>query len=170
MKKLLVLLAVAAMVGFAGSAMATDVNTGTLTVTAQIPDECLVGTSSLAFGQYSYINGNGSTDLSGTGSITAKCTINSVPAIRLGASPNEDPYTNQRQMMKISDSDLLAYNLYQDIGKQTIWLSTQTAFGIYELRGNGISELSVPLYGTIPQGQNKPGGYYTDSVPILVIW
>ncbi len=83
------LLEIAVVLGIASIANAAfgAANSGTLTVTATIANECMVGTSSLSFGAYSFVNANAAVNSAGTIKVT--CTSGSVPWVALGAATQD---------------------------------------------------------------------------------
>ena len=158
------LLKIAVVIGIASVANAAfgAANSGTLTVTATIADECMVGTSGLAFGAYSFVNANAA--VNGAGTIKVTCTSGSVPKVALGASANEA--SGQRSMA--SGANLLSYNLFSDASRLVAWDSATAPITYASATGDGTTEKSIDVYGTIPAGQNKPSGSYSDPVPVSV--
>ena len=67
-------------------------------MTANIQNECMVGTSAVSFGQYSYVDTNLTTDLTGTGDINLTCTTGAAPKIVLGVGSAGEGTAHQRQM------------------------------------------------------------------------
>jgi spore coat protein U-like protein len=166
MKKTLVVLAMVAIASVASVAFAEETqNSGTLNVTAYVEKECLVGTSSLAFGEYSYIYENKTDALNGSGTISLTCTSGAAPKVVLGVGTSGEGSSNQRQLSDGS-SHLLNYNLFSDSARETIWKSN-TAAVASGLTGDGTAH-TMNVYGTIPGAQNKPAGNYADAVPITI--
>ena len=141
-----------------GVALATD-----LPVSAEITNTCSIGTvTALAFGAYDPIVANATTDLHGTGSIALTCTLGDAAAT-VGLTLGGQPVSTQRYMS--DGTDTLAYNLYSNTGYSTAW--DDSANKVTAPTGTGLPQ-TLTVYGSIPHGQNKPAGRYSDAVPIDV--
>ena len=134
---------------------------GTLSVTATVVAACNVTTSdAVAFG--SSINNLNGAAINGTGALHVQCTTGSTPSIALGQGLNDadGSETAPQRRMKANTSDYLAYDLYSDEERTTVWGAGTAAVGITP---NG-SDQTINVYGKIAAGQNAaPGGSYSDS-------
>jgi spore coat protein U-like protein len=150
---------------FAGSAVASTAG-GTLTVTANIATSCSINSPTLAFGNYAPIGANASSPLDQQADVTWTCTATTPIVIWLNEGNNKATGSvlsaPQRQMA--SGGNMLAYFLYSDEGRGTLWGSTD-ATSPFLLEGTG-SPQSATIYGRIPAGQPNVPGAYTDSVTI----
>ncbi|HXA83660.1 MAG TPA: spore coat U domain-containing protein [Candidatus Dormibacteraeota bacterium] len=151
---------------FAGSAFASNTAAGTLTVTANIATSCTINSPTLAFGSYAPIGANATAPLDHQVDLTWTCTSNTPIVIWLNEGNNKAVGSvlsaPQRQMA--SGTNMLAYFLYSDTGRGTLWGSTD-ATSPFLLTGTG-SPQSATIYGRIPGGQANIPGAYSDSVTI----
>jgi spore coat protein U-like protein len=149
----------------AGSAFAATTS-ATLTVTANIATSCSINSPTLAFGTYAPIGANVTTPLDQQVDLTWTCTVNTPIVIWLNEGNNKATGSvlsaPQRQMA--SGGNMLAYFLYSDFGRGTLWGSTD-ATSPFLLTGTG-SPQSATIYGRIPGGQPNVAGTYSDSVTI----
>jgi spore coat protein U-like protein len=113
----------------------------------------------LAFGPYDVFS---SQDRLGAGSITVTC--DQAFSIALGAGANSNDYHARRLL---GPSGYLAYNLYSDVNRVTVWADSSDP--THTVSGAGTSQAqSFVVYGLIPAGQNVPVGTYSDSILVLV--
>jgi spore coat protein U-like protein len=177
--------AMVAGLGIATSSWAAGAATSTVTVTATVPQTCIVSTSNVAFGTYDPVTANSTatginllTTGDPNGSVSVTCTKGSTTVdVDLGNGSNL--LGTDRQM--ISGSDLLKYQLYK--------ASTQApaaACASANIWGSGIAggTTLTPLTpnwaagtakvfnicGFIAKGQDIPPGAYTDAVVATVTY
>jgi spore coat protein U-like protein len=151
----------------AGVAQAGSSNTS-LGVSAAVTDNCTISTAPVAFGSYDPASANATTALDSTGTVTVTCTSGAAATITLdpGATPAAAS-TDIVPLRQMSDggANLLAYKLYQNSGRTTVWGNTSgTGVG-----HTGIgSSANLTVYGRVAAGQNVPSGTYTDTVTATV--
>lgn len=155
MKRLFVAICLVTTLLFAGVVSATTI-TGTLSVTASVPDSCTVSSATLAFGNYSIFAG----DLDSDAEVTVRCTISTSYRIDLD---NGLYYSGSARKM-INGSYLLAYELYKDVARLMVWGSGPDG---ESGTGTGVNE-SHTVYGRIPGSQSVGVGSYSDTVMITV--
>jgi spore coat protein U-like protein len=141
-----------------GAAMATN-----LPISADIANTCSLGTITALSFTYDPIVTNKTTDAHATGNISLTCTSGDAAAT-IGLTLGAQPASGQREMVDGS-SDTLAYNLYSNPGYSTVWDDSSNK--LTAPTGTGAAQ-DLPVYGSIPAGQNKPAGHYTDTVVIDV--
>src|SRR4029079_2141001 len=75
------------------------------------------------------------------------------------------------RFMSASSTDTLAYNIYLDSTRQTIWGQGLYGTDVYYQNNppNG-TPVIVPAYGRIPPRQNPPPGQYVDVVTVRVLF
>ena len=135
--------------------------TTTFQVTAVIPGSCTIAASTLAFGTYS------GSALSGTSTLTAKCT-NLLPYnIGLNAGSGTGATTTMRKMSR-TGGGTLNYSMYQDSGHGSLWGNT-IGTNTRASTGNGNSQ-TFTIYGLIPASQVTTQGTYTDTVTVTVTY
>lgn len=141
--------------------------TDNLAVSASISANCTISTAALAFGAYDPIVSHASSPLDGTGTVTVTCTNGSSADITLGQGANADTGSTDdvplRRMAK--GTDYLAYFLYSDSGRTTVWGNT-TGSDVNHI-GTG-SATNLTVYGRVTAGQNEPAGSYSDTVVATV--
>jgi spore coat protein U-like protein len=134
-------------------------------VTASIAANCTISASTLAFGAYDPIVTNAAANLDNTATLTTTCTTGSAPTITLDEGLNKAAGSTStapaRQL--ISGANVLAYSLYSDSGRTTVWANT----GVATPAASGTAQTNT-VYGRIPSGQNKPVGAYTDTIVATV--
>jgi spore coat protein U-like protein len=155
---------------FLGTATVSHAGTQTanLAVNATVTANCTISTAAVAFGSYDPVVANATTALNGTGSVTVTCTSGDAANVTLGqgadAATGSTDAAPLRQM-KDSGSDVLAYSLYSDGARSTVWGNT-TATGVSDT-GNGTAQ-TLTVYGSVAAGQNVPAGTYSDTVVATV--
>jgi spore coat protein U-like protein len=162
MKKLLVLLAVAAVIAFASSASAADA-TNNLTVDATVATECTVTSGAIHFGSYAPITAT--SDAASSGNFTVFCTKGSAVHIGMGQGAN---YNSVRRM-KHGTEDFLGYALFSDVDHEFSWgdaSDNSDRVAIASTAGTSGNEKTV--FGLMTKNQNQPAGDYTDEVAINV--
>jgi spore coat protein U-like protein len=142
--------------------------TANLSVGATVSANCTISTSALSFGAYDPVSANHSTALVGTGGVTINCTSGSTATVTLDQGQNPaSGSTNAAPLRQMNDgaSDNLAYALYQDSSRTTVWGNTAgTGSG---QTGNGTAQ-GLTVYGAVAPGQNVPAGTYSDTVTATV--
>ena len=125
---------------------------------------CTISSTSVAFGTYDPFN---AAPLNTAGQIVYMCgnrDHNVSISLSRGSAPSFQP-----RLMQNGNSSL-QYNLYLDPAQTIIWGDgsggTQTYF-IKNPQGNN-QELSVPIYGSIPPGQNVTVGNYSDTLTLTI--
>jgi spore coat protein U-like protein len=120
---------------------------------------CTVSTSGLSFGTYDVFSPLND-DITGT--ISVNCASGTSYTLSLSSG-----FGTYAARTMTSGTNLLAYNLFLDPTRLTIWgdgsAGTGTASGV----GTG-TNADTPVYGRIPAGQNVPVGNYSDVVTVTV--
>ena len=152
----LVVTMVSALVPINTSSGATS--TSTFQVTATVASSCTVTATSLAFGNYTLAQ------LDGTSTITATCTNGTTYTIGLDAGTFSGATTSTRRMTGPSAAGL-SYSLFSDSGRTTNWGNATGSW----VSGTGTGEAQVlTVYGRIPANQTALIGSYTDTVTVTV--
>jgi spore coat protein U-like protein len=118
---------------------------------------CSVSTSGLNFGNYDVFS---TLDNEITGSIDVNCQASTTYSISL--SSGFGTYASRNMT---SGTNVLAYNLYVDPTRLTIWGDGSS--GTATVSGSGTTG-SSPVYGRIPARQNAFVGTYSDIVTVTV--
>src|SRR5512139_2822690 len=101
--------------------------TSNLSVTASVAANCAITTSAVAFGAYDPAITNASAALDGSGSVLVTCTSGASTTVTLGEGSNAAGGSTAAvplRRMKDSGTNFLAYFLYSDTGRSTVWGNT----------------------------------------------
>jgi spore coat protein U-like protein len=143
------------------------VETSNMTVDATISATCTISTTAVNFGTYDPIVAHKTAALAGTGGVTTTCTNGSAATITLGQGANATATSTdaapERQMA--SGTNRLSYQLYSESTRTTVWGNTSTTGKA--ITGSGTASTET-VYGSVPAGQNKPTGTYSDTVVATV--
>jgi spore coat protein U-like protein len=150
--------------GVSTGSRAAGTATANLGVDASVLGTCTIATTPVSFGNY---EATAASALPGTGSVTLTCADGTAANVTLGEGVNPfsaAPATPLRQMAM--GANRLAYFLYQDAARATVWGNT-VATGVPQV---GVGAAGVPLvvYGAVTAGQNAPIGNYSDIVVATV--
>ncbi len=134
--------------------------TTTFQVTATVVATCLISGNTLAFGNYTGVQLDGTTTLSVT------CTNTTPYNVGLNAGTATGATVTTRKM--VNGANLLAYALYSDTGRTTNWgntVSTDTVPGT----GNGSAQ-TLTVYGRIAAAQYVTPGSYADTITATITY
>jgi len=142
----------------------TSTASGVLTVSATVLKFCTVGSSLLAFGNYTP-----STASTASTNVLVTCTAGTPYSIAMSLDAGDT--TAARKMagpvLSGTESSLL-YALYRDSARAQPWGETT---GTDTLSGTGTGlPVSVPVYGAIASGQSPAPGIYGDVVAITLTY
>jgi spore coat protein U-like protein len=132
-------------------------STQQLVVSANVAPSCVINPGALDFGNYDPLAG---TPRDAQGTLTLQCTPNTSYWIGLGLGDN--PAGPTRRMA--NGASRLEYELYSDLGRTTVWSTTQTPW----ILAPGSSPITHQVYGRIREGQMVAPGAYTDVVQATV--
>ncbi len=162
-------LAVGLSLALTGSALTGAVSAGTafttLPVTATVVDSCTVSATSLTFGSYSGLSGL-VTDAAAT--ISPTCTNGTVYSIALDAGLGSGASSTSRFLTGPS-ATLLAYNIYDDVSRSSVWMDGTGTTTMSSAIGNGAAQ-PVSVYARIPASQNTLVGSYADTVTVTLTY
>lgn len=153
-KNLILAACLLALQGVAAAATASS----TLAVTATVSSACIVSTSPVAFGAY---NPTAPGALNSTGTVSVTCTNGTNYDITLDGGVHAN--VSAREMD--SGVNRLAYQLYSDASRTTIWGTSTPVSGT----ATG-SQIDHTVYGQVPAGQAAPAGSYVDTVNVAVTY
>lgn len=91
--------------------------------------------------------------------------------VRLGQGANGTSVDNRRMLHLGASGDLLAYGLYRDVSRTSVWGfsdGVDTVTRSLTVPNNSSASTTFTIYGRIPAGQNVTVGPYRDSVQITV--
>lgn len=144
-----------------------------------LANDCFVSSSGLVFGPYQPLTFAGklsSTSQTSTATVSVVCNGNggakgSGATLSLSAS-NQGPgdRISTRYMQRVDGSDLMAFNLFTDANRTTVWGNGSTGALISISMAQRTSE-NITVYGTIPAGQNTlRAGRFLDSMIITLTY
>jgi spore coat protein U-like protein len=154
--------ALAALISIASSGADASTQSTTFSVTATVLASCSVSAGTLAFGSYTPTSGSPS-DASST--LNVVCTNGTTYTVALdgGATANN---VAARQMND-TNSHMLAYGIYKDSARATIW-GDGTGSTVTQ-SGTGTGALQpFTAYGRVAASQFASAGNYTDTVTVTV--
>ncbi|UFS62424.1 spore coat U domain-containing protein [Sulfurimonas sp. HSL-3221] len=133
--------------------------TNSFIVSANVPAVCNFNSvNDLSFGDYDPNTGTG---LSAESTFNIRCTKNTDYTLALDAGGNSD----RTMSGSATNTDTLAYELYQDAAHSQVWDATNTVTGT----ATGFaSDITQTVYGNIPSSQDVLPDSYTDTVTITV--
>jgi spore coat protein U-like protein len=149
-------------------AFASGSSTGNLSVSATVASTCTISqTSALTFSGYDRANNS---DTTGTGSMTIACTNGGAPtSVSFGVGGNTGAAcdtasggSNANNRCMSDGTDTLAYNIYSDSGRTTLFGLTGTSTTSETSTG------AFTIFGKIFHGQAVGTGSYTDSLVATV--
>lgn len=120
---------------------------------------CTVSTTGLNFGTYDVFS-TFNDDVTAT--ITVNCTDTTAYSIWLSSGSGTFA---SRTLTTVGS--VLAYNLYLDSTRLTIWGDGTGGTGTFSGVGTG-AKVDTPVYGRIPAGQNVAVGSYSDLITVTV--
>lgn len=123
---------------------------------------CTITATSVSFGTYDVFS---TTDLASTGSVTYYCRRRATNIAVWLSRGLYAPNNNPRQMA--SGTNRLNYNLFLDSNHTQIW-GDPSPYRYGPITPPNRTYVTVTVYGLIPNGQDVPGGTYTDSVTVTI--
>lgn len=158
---------IAAAVFVAPHSVKAGSSTGTLTVTASVPQKCIVSSPTLAFGSYDPVVINNSAALTTSTTITVTCTKGAT-GITLGFGNSANAPTGctapQRCMIGSVHSNYLNYQIYSDSGHSSVWTTAISE----SVTGGITTPTNLTVYGSAPGGQDVSVDSYSDTVTATV--
>lgn len=130
-----------------------------LNVSAMDTPSCTLSVSPLDFGSQGMLRSY----VDGTSSVQTACTLGTAYTVTFGAGNGPGATATQRYMT--SGTNTLAYNIYTDVARSTVWSTTQGVHGT----GTGAT-VNVPVYARIPAQSSPPPGVYHDQVVVTIAY
>jgi spore coat protein U-like protein len=143
---------------------------------AQAVTSCRVVTGNgVAFGSYDLLS-PAPTDSQGT--VTVQCERNGGPAnvsmiVRIDQGANGSSVNARRMLHTGGSGDLLAYGLYRDPGRVSVWGSSDgidTAGASLTVPDRSAASIQFTIYGRMPPRQNGHVGTYVDAVQLTILY
>lgn len=120
--------------------------------------------STLEFGQYNVISENEISARNSTGSFDAKCTKSTSSEIGMGSGLYAGNASATTRAMSDGMGNYLSYEIYTDAGGVSVWSESNTV----SFTDVGDSYTTMPVYASIPPGQDVAAGEYSDTVVMTI--
>lgn len=148
-----------------GSAIAGTA-TGNFTVTAGIMSSCKITGATLDFGTINPVATSGAVNSSTP--FLVKCTNGTPYTVGFDDGTHRGANTHSRNLQNASGArDLLAYQVFLDIGRTAIWGAGTGELGT--ATGNGMDQ-TVTVYAQIPNASTISPGMYSDCLTLTVTY
>ena len=154
------------LLALAGAAQAAT-KTATINVSANVVDNCIISAGALSLGTF-----DGTNDLTGTSSVTVRCSNGTDYTVDL--SPGSSGSHASRTLTNGAFS--LVYNLYTAGDFQTIWGNGQNGTGRASGLGLGMgatNAITHTVHGRLLASQNTgaiDAGAYTDTITATITY
>ncbi len=154
MKKLVLAVVVAALIIMTGAAFAATA-TNNLTVQANVQNVCTISTApgTVDFGSYDPTSTTDNT--AGHTTFGYKCTKGATFKIYIA-----------RNNQMLAGAEVLAYDLYSDAARTTVFPATLGAASSQTSTSNG--QVTVDIYGKIPNSQDVTSGVHSETDIITI--
>jgi spore coat protein U-like protein len=124
---------------------------------------CTIATTPVSFGTYDVFT---PASLDSVGSVVLNCNggKNVVVAINQGQSGTFSP-----RKLFMNAIEWLGYNLYRDASRSVVWGDGTGGTSFYfapSLPNN--QDTAVPIYGSVPPGQDVRAGSYADNLSVTI--
>jgi len=126
--------------------------------------KCTISSTAVTFGTYNVFS---AAPVDSTGTVRYDCNggaNNVVIAITRGQSATFLPRTLKK------GTESLAYNLYQDASRTTVWGDGTGGSQFYYAGNPPNNPVTVTIFGQIPPMQDISAGAYSDSVTVMVLF
>jgi spore coat protein U-like protein len=124
--------------------------------------ECFITTAGVAFGAYDVF---ATAPNDSTGTITYLC--NSRANVTIELTRGSAPTFGTRRMR--NGTEQLFFNLFVDAARTRIWGNGTGGTGVYRRNNVPLNQnISVPVFGRIPAGQDVRGGNYTETITAII--
>jgi spore coat protein U-like protein len=124
---------------------------------------CSISTTPVSFGTYDVFT---PASVDSVGSVILNC--NGGKNIVVSINPGQAGTFSPRKML-MNASEWLGYNLYRDASRSVVWGDGTggTSFASIPSLPNN-QDTSVPIYGSVPPGQDVRAGSYADSLSVTI--
>ncbi|MBH1957805.1 MAG: spore coat protein U domain-containing protein [Burkholderiales bacterium] len=133
---------------------------------------CSLAIGNVVFGSYDVFS---PTSLDTSATVIVTCSRDGGPQninVTIAIGPGAHGGSTASRKMRMPGGDLLAYNLFRDAGRTSVWgqvpgldAFTQTL----AVPNKSSAQLSVMIFGRIPAGQDVLKGTYSDNVVLTVM-
>jgi len=152
-----------AVLGSSSPATPQRAETATLTVGANVLQNCSITVTDLQFGEYDPLLNNASTPLDVEATLTTVCTPDTWVLVEMDDGQN--PQGSLRRMA--GGTEFLSYGVFKDPGRSQRWGRANEGLLMQTPPGQ-IAPIFRTVYGRVDAGQNVRDGAYTDAVQVTL--
>lgn len=153
---------------WAASAVPAATSTGSMGVQATVSSACSVSASTLNFGA-AIDPLSASVPIHVNTSLSVQCTNTTPYTVALDAGTNAGGPGNFSARAMSSGANTLAYQLYTDVGRTTVWGDGTASSSTVSGTGSGSAQ-TLTVYGRLPSLSGAVPGAYTDTVVVTVTY
>jgi len=137
--------------------------TATLTVGANVLQNCSVTVTDLHFGEYDPLLANAGAPLDIEATLSTVCTPDTWLLVEMDDGQN--PLGNVRRMY--GGTEFLDYSVFKDSGRTQRWGRANEGMLLQTPPGQ-IAPVFRTIYGRVPGGQNIRDGVYSDAIQVTL--
>lgn len=126
---------------------------------ATLTTDCTLSATSIDFGQVGLIT----VPVNTTGAVTVTCTNGTAYTVSLDAGRGAGATVSSRKLTRSGSSDTLAYGLYINAARSSIWGDGSNGSGTVSGTGNGAAQPTT-VYASLLAPASVPPGTYVDTV------
>ena len=156
-------LVAAGVLSAASAAPAQRANTATLTVGANVLQNCAIQVSDLSFGQYDPLLAHAAAPLDVEATLTTICTPDTVLLVEM----DNGQFAQGVARRLFGGIEYLSYDVFKDPGRSQRWGSANDGLLMATPPGQ-IAPMFRTVYGRIPGGQNISPGPYSDTIQVTL--
>lgn len=143
--------------------------TTTFGVSATVANNCVINSAAaIAFGAY---DTTGAAALNGTGSVVVRCTKGTAITVALDQGLSAavgSTCTAPARQMTAGGVDRLGYALYSDPAMTAVWGCTAGTNTVPATSTGANVLINLPVYASVPAGQDVAAGSYADTVTVNI--
>jgi spore coat protein U-like protein len=158
----------AAWLALAASAAPAATASGTFQVNATVSSVCYVSGALLNFGN-SLDPVAGATPVDASSTLSVQCTNTTAWSVALDAGSNAGGAANFASRTLKNGASSLAYQLYLNAGRTTVWGDGTGGSSPVTGTGTGATQ-SLTVYGRLPSMAGAIPGTYTDTVTVTITY
>jgi len=158
----------ALLLALAGGGVQAATSNNTFQVQATVASVCYVSGTTLNFGA-SLDPINGSVPVDASSSLSVQCTNTTAWSVALDAGANAGGSTNFSSRAVKNGSQTLAYQLYTNAGRTTVWGDGSGGSSAVTGTGTGSTQ-SLTVYGRLPSLAGAIPGTYSDTVTVTITY
>lgn len=129
---------------------------------------CTVSTTPVNFGSYDVFSNS---NLDTIGQVIVGCSgVGTIYSVSVQLNKGLNGAIPNRRLSQLNGNDRLAYNLYTDAGRSTIWGDGTSSSAIQTVNVTGGTSSTLTIYGRIPPLQDVGIGGYADTITVTILF